>query len=225
MKKILLLVLAAALTLGCLPSRPARAEEARPVLTIGDTTDRSAPRVDGDEQVAFWRYLENMIGMEIEFVYLTDADYATGMSNGNLPDIVATKNNLATILDSGVAFNAAPYLKEYVPNLLQGAAGTAYDVFTSLFGEDEGFYFFPRQIGYNGVGYSNAPANRGYVVRWDYYKELGYPPINNEDDYLSVLRQMHENHPFTEDGYPTYLFGTNNFSGYAAAFRAEVSLD
>jgi hypothetical protein len=38
---------------------------------------------------------------------------------------------------------------------------------------------------------------RGYVVRWDYYKELGYPPINNEDDYLSVLQQMHENHPFT----------------------------
>ena len=45
---------------------------------------------------------------------------------------------------------------------------------------------------------------RGYVVRWDYYKELGYPPVNNEEDYLKVLRQMHENHPFTEDGYPTY---------------------
>ncbi len=34
---------------------------------------------------------------------------------------------------------------------------------------------------------------------------------------------MHANHPFTEDGYPTYLYGTNNFSGYPTAFRAEVS--
>ena len=225
MKRILLLVLAAALTLSCLPSCPARAEEPRPVLTIGDLTDRSAPRVDGDEQVAFWRYLENMIGMDIQFVHLTEDDYATGLSSGDLPDIVATQNSLATITDNGVAFNAAPYLEEYVPNLLQGAARTAYDVFVSLYGADKEFYFFPRQIGYNGVGYSNAPANRGYVVRWDYYRELGYPPINNEDDYLRVLRQMHENHPCTEDGYPTYLFGTNNFKGYATAFRAEVSLD
>ena len=36
---------------------------------------------------------------------------------------------------------------------------------------------------------------------------------------------MHENHPFTEDGYPTYLYGTSNFSGYDTAFRAELSLD
>jgi len=36
---------------------------------------------------------------------------------------------------------------------------------------------------------------------------------------------MHERHPFTEDGYPTYLFGTHNFSGNATVFRFEISLD
>ena len=36
---------------------------------------------------------------------------------------------------------------------------------------------------------------------------------------------MHENHPFTEEEYPTYLFGMNNFNGYATAFRSELSLD
>lgn len=36
---------------------------------------------------------------------------------------------------------------------------------------------------------------------------------------------MHKKHPFTQDGYPTYLFGTANMSGYATAFRAGVSLD
>ena len=35
-------------------------------------------------------------------------------------------------------------------------------------GDEEGFYFFPDRIGYNGIGYSNALYNRGYVVRWDY---------------------------------------------------------
>jgi hypothetical protein len=36
---------------------------------------------------------------------------------------------------------------------------------------------------------------------------------------------MHENHPFTEEGYPTYLYGTERFSGYDTAFRSELSLD
>ena len=224
MKRILLLALAAVLTFSLLPNCSARAEE-RPVLTIGDVNDRSSARVDGEEQVGLWRYLEDQLGMDIQFVYMTPEVYAAGLASGDLPDIVATDNNLATILDNGVAFNAGPYMEEYVPNFMKGETRMAYDVFTALLDEEEGFYFFPQKIGYNGVGYSNDPANRGYVVRWDYYKELGYPPINNEDDYLSVLQQMHENHPFTEEGYPTYLFGTHNYAGYCTAFRAEVSLD
>ena len=224
MKRNLLFALALALTLSWFHARPVRAEE-RPVLTIGDVQTRSSSRVDGEEQVRFWRYIEDQLGMDIQFVYMTSEVYAAGLSSGDLPDIVATDNNLAAILDNGVAFNADPYLEEYVPNFLRGKARMAYDVFTALMDGEEGFYFFPQKIGYNGVGYSNGPANRGYVVRWDYYKELGYPPINNEDDYLRVLQQMHANHPCTEEGYPTYLFGTNNYSGYATAFRAELSLD
>ena len=98
-------------------------------------------------------------------------------------------------------------------------------MFKQLGKEGEGFYFFPAKLGYNGVGYLNEASIRGYVVRWDYYKELGYPPINNEDDYLKVLQQMHENHPYTEEGYPTYLYGTDKFSGYDTAFRSELNLD
>ena len=199
--------------------------ESRVVLTIGDITDRSGSRMDGDDQLGLWQYLEDQLDVEIRFVYLTDEAYASGLSSGNLPDIVATDNNLATILENGVALDADPYIEEYVPNLLKGDARLAYDVFKQLGYQGEGFYFFPQKIGYNGVGYSSSTYNRGYIVRWDYYKELGYPPINNEDDYLNVLMQMHANHPFTEEGYPTYLYGATNFKGYATAFRSEVSLD
>ena len=124
-----------------------------------------------------------------------------------------------------MALDADPYLSEYCPNLLRGDMRLTYDVFKQLGKAGDGFYFFPVKIGYNGVGFDNETTARGYVVRWDYYKELGYPPINNEDDYLKVLLQMHEKHPFTEEGYPTYLYGTDNFGGYDTAFRAELNLD
>ena len=197
--------------------------ENRVILTIGDQSTRSGHRFD--ENLGLWQYLADLVGVEIRYVYLSDEEYAAGLASGDLPDIVATSKNLSRILENGVALDADPYLGEYCPNLLKGDARKTYDVFKKLGNEGDGFYFFPSKIGYNGVGYDNETSARGYVVRWDYYKELGYPPINNEDDYLNVLLQMHERHPFTEEGYPTYLYGTDNFSGYDTAFRSELSLD
>lgn len=225
MKRICALVLSLALLSALFLPAAALSDEARVVLTIGEKSDRSSLRMSGDDQLDIWKYLSDQLNVEFRHVYLSPDDYAAGMSSGNLPDIVTTDNNLAEILENGVALDAGPYLEEYVPNLLKGEARLTYDVFRQLVNDGDGFYFFPDRIGYNGVGYSNGPYNRGYVVRWDYYKELGYPPINSEDDYLNVLQQMHANHPFTEDGYPTYLFGTDNHAGYSTAFRAEVSLD
>ncbi len=225
MKKNLLIALAAFLLLVSYPaSRSALAEE-RPVLTIGDTDDRSGARVNGPDQLGMWQYLEDQIGMDIQYVYVTPEEYASMMNSGNLPDILITNNNLFEIRDKGLALNIDPYLEEYAPNLLQGNVGLAYQIIKEINHEEDGFWFIPERIGINGTGYHNQAYNRGYVVRWDYYKELGYPPINNEDDYLQVLKQMHANHPFTEEGYPTYLFGIDNHTGYATAFRAGVDLD
>ena len=224
MKRILSLALAACLMLPAVISG-AFAEEDRPVLTIGDVNDRSSKRVDGENQLGIWQYLEDLLGAEIRYVHLTPERYASGLATGDLPDIVSTNNNLSVILENGVALDADPYLEEYVPNFLQGDAGVTYTIFKQLMNEGGGFYFFPARIGYNNVGFSVGSAYRGYVVRWDYYKELGYPPIHNEEDYLNVLMQMHANHPFTEEGYPTYLYGTSHQDGYETAFQTELSLD
>ena len=222
MKRRLSLLLAVLLAFAPLCSAPA---EDRPVLTIGDVSDRSGKRVDGENQLGMWRYLEDLLGVEIRYVHLPPDEYAAAMAYGNLPDIVATDNNLSTIRESGVALDLDPYLEEYVPNFLVGSAGLTYSVFKQLQDEGDGFYFFPARIGYNNVGYSMGSSYRGYVLRWDYYRELGYPPIRNEDDYLAVLLRMYENHPFTEEGYPTYLFGSNYLDGYETAFRAGLDLD
>ena len=128
LKRTLLLLLILSTLLIPLLSYSAFAE-GRAVLTIGDITDRTDSRIDGDDQLGLWQYMEDQLDVEIKFVYLTAEAYATGLSSGNLPDIVATNNNLATILENGVALDADPYLEEYVPNLLKGDARLAYDVF------------------------------------------------------------------------------------------------
>ena len=64
MKRILSIVLAALLILP-LACSVALAEEERPVLTIGDVNDRSSKRVDGENQLGMWRYLEDLLGVEV----------------------------------------------------------------------------------------------------------------------------------------------------------------
>ena len=123
---------------------PASADD-RPVLTIGDVSDRSGSRIDGEDQLSMWQYLEDQLDVKIRFVYLSAEDYAAGLASGNLPDIVATNNNLAAILENGVALNADPYLEEYVPNFLTGETRLAYDVFKQLLNNGDGFYFIPPE--------------------------------------------------------------------------------
>ena len=226
MKRWIAWALAACL---CLLFTPFGAEgawaEDRIVLTIGDWDDRSTSRYSGENQLGIWQYLEDQLGVEIEYVHLSEGQYEMAIATGELPDIVATNNDLSGILEAGAAMNVEPYLEEYVPNFITGTPRLSYGVVKQLMSDDKGFYFFPSNIGYTGLGYSNTFFTRGYCVRWDYYKELGCPPINNEDDYLDVLIRMQANHPFTEEGWPTYLYGTDNFMGYVVAFRTEYSQD
>ena len=52
-----------AIMLSLLMPWPILAEE-RPVLTIGDVRDRSSKRVDGENQLGVWRYLEDLLDSE-----------------------------------------------------------------------------------------------------------------------------------------------------------------
>ena len=58
----------------------------------------------------------------------------------------------------------------------------------------------------------------GFVIRWDYYKELGYPKVSNEDDLLNVLADMIKKHPKTEDGKNVYAMGACNDWGLWSYF-------
>ncbi len=71
-----------------------------------------------------------------------------------------------------------------------------------------GVYAIPSQVSVNG---SNVPSEGiepvyGPYIRWDLYKELGYPEIDTIEDLLPVLKQMQERHPTAENGAKTYGF-------------------
>ena len=106
------------------------ADEEHVVLTIGDLSTRSGNRYD--ENMGLWKYLAELLGVEIRYDYMPPERYAARLASGDLPDIVATDKNLSTILENGVALDADPYLEEYCPNFLKGDTRITYDVFKQL---------------------------------------------------------------------------------------------
>jgi multiple sugar transport system substrate-binding protein/putative aldouronate transport system substrate-binding protein len=63
--------------------------------------------------------------------------------------------------------------------------------------------------------------NFGPYMRWDYYKELGYPDMKNYTDMLNVLKQMQTNHPKSISGKKTY--GISLFKDWDGGYSAFVS--
>jgi hypothetical protein len=62
---------------------------------------------------------------------------------------------------------------------------------------------------------------RGYLLRWDYYKEIGAPAINNDDDYIAAIKAMQAKHPLSRSGKKTYDIGVEKNLGDMGGYRAQ----
>lgn len=130
--------------------------------------------------------------------------YATRMESGNLGDLVIWGNDgdeYLQAIEKGMLYDLeeddliqeyGPYILEKMPAALQKnrdiSGGTLYG-----FGHDVAVDATERQD----IMYT-------WDLRWDLYKELGYPEINDLDDMVDVLAQMKEICPTDDNGNPTY---------------------
>lgn len=215
MKKMLSLTLSLLLLLSLCSGFSALAEEKR-VLTIGANGELS--------QIFDWdvyKKAEEDLNLTIDFTFYTEDSFNAMLAGGDMPDIVVSNGMTNKILDNGLALDLAPLLEEYAPNILGDTYAQALTLTRELMGgEEDAVYVLCPTIGPLLLYGGNYLTCRGYVVNWEYYKEIGCPPINNDDEYLEVLKQMHEKHPTTEDGSPTYLMGSLNTLWYMGGFRA-----
>ena len=71
-----------------------------------------------------------------------------------------------------------------------------------------GIYAIPSQVSANAPDVpseGNEPFYGPYI-RWDLYKELGYPPLDTLEDVLPILKEMQKLCPAAEDGEKVYGF-------------------
>lgn len=147
------------------------------------------------------------VGVNLEFTGWVDSQaFELALASDDLPDIIETGRDYVPILLNGNHVLAMDEYEDAAPNLF-GVSKTRVESMRKYFSknEDGKFYFWTPYVGQETVG--SAWWN-GMSIRWDYYKELGYPQVETEDDFLNVVKQAVDLHPETEDGKKVYGVGT-----------------
>lgn len=205
MRKHLCLVLAFVLTLVTLSSALA---EAPTVVTVAFFhTEGLEDTWPSSNEL---RMLKEQHNIELDFQYYDADQFALLMAGGELPDIVTCgPDYLTTVLDNGLALNLANYMNQ-LPNLQLEIYQASNELSTILLGgKDDGLYFLAPGIGPESAGGDDG-SSWGLRVRWDLYKQLGCPEINNMDDYINVIKDMVALYPENEAGEPVYGIATCN---------------
>lgn len=150
------------------------------------------------------KVLEDKFGVELNIVPNTNGAFDTRMAAGDLGDIIAfgSETDYMKAKNAGFLFNweeddvlqdYGSYMLEHAPYALEknrdmngdgNIYGIGFEVATSS--EDLQSFFYT------------------WDIRWDLYKELGYPEVNDMDDLVEVFKGMKEICPTDDAGNPTY---------------------
>lgn len=120
-----------------------------------------------------------------------DTLFQTRSAAGELGDLVlvGTKNGkFSSLVDSGLIMDCSALVegKDIMKNYGEAVAKTNELV------NAEGVYGFPSAVSSQAAAEPSEGLDPLYgpYARWDYYKELGYPKMENLDDFLNVLADM-----------------------------------
>ncbi len=142
------------------------------------------------------------------------------LSGGNTTDIVQIADeNIDGVLKGKHAVNLVDY-KNIASNIYSDDMEFRNKIMQNFKSDSEDAQYFvtTHMVSENAEKSYGSVLSLGYVVRWDLYKQIGCPEINNDDDYINALKEMKKIYPKTEDGAETYAMSAYNDTGLHTYF-------
>jgi ABC-type glycerol-3-phosphate transport system substrate-binding protein len=158
------------------------------------------------------KMLEKKTGVRINWVQVDQEKWALQKSSGDFPDVIRVgagpSTDSATLIKNGYILPLDDLIEKWGPNLRANLA-KQLAVSKAVHGNGEKIYIIPTNTG---------PSQYLYfpMIRWEWYKELGYPEIEGLDGFLAVLKKMVDAHPYTESGKKVY--GVSSFIDWGNMF-------
>lgn len=179
-------------------------EEIIPEETVTLDVFSQLANYSGEQIGWFAQVMLDKFNVKLNIIPDPDGVYETRMESGNLGDLVIWGNDgdeYLQAIEKGMLYdwNEDDLLAEYGPYIAENytyaleknaqiSGGTTYG------------------IGFDVAVDASEPQDIMYTwdLRWDLYKELGYPEIKNLEDMQAVLKQMKELCPTDDNGKTTY---------------------
>lgn len=187
-------------------SQPASTESAAPLeevtLKVRGTDPTPIPGVQNNDIA---NEIAKKLGIKIDYSTKDETKDKVALAGGDLPDIMQIDNkDLSTYIKGDHIIPLDDLVAQYGSDITKNASGMLTYSKDNLSDGTGKLYGLTAGQFVNVKDYPSTSYVIGLTIRWDYYKEMGYPPINNEDDYLKVLSDMKKLHPKTADGKNIY---------------------
>lgn len=163
------------------------------------------------------KYIREELGVDVEYIYSPgDAVQKLNLmlATNDYPDAIASKldDNMKKYANTGALIAMDDYLAKYAPELK-----TKMDAFKKTYVsgyKDEKYWFIPGGFGYSKEYPQIEPM---FGLRYDLWKEQGFPKLNTTEDLYQFAKKIQDAHP-TVDGKKAYAF--SGFFGDSWGFWA-----
>jgi hypothetical protein len=193
------------------PASTAAPAAAKPItLTLGGVNVPSVPA--GPQNDAVMTHIADVTGVTIDFIDCSAQDkFTVLLATNDLPDLMLSSWGT---LDQMIEGKQVIVLNDLLQARGQNILNNAPDMIMAQTIEFSESMKRPEDVG-KIYFIATMMDDQGWVeamftpwVRWDYYKELGYPEVKTFDQLIDVCAKMIKNHPTNEDGKQVYAFPT-----------------
>lgn len=159
----------------------------------------------GEQTGWFAKVMLDKFNVKLNIINDADGVYVTRSEAGDLGDIVIFGNDAGQYID---AVNNNLLLDWNEDNLLQKDGSYINDHMQKALEKNQKLNPDGKVHGFGYSVASSAEDHASYFyhpdIRWDLYKQLGYPDVPNLEGYIPVLEQMKQICPTSDAGKETY---------------------
>ena len=138
-----------------------------------------------------------------------DTLFQTRSAAGNIGDIILTTaqgERLQDLVTAGLIADMTPYITDEHESFK--TYKDAIDYTSENMVEEDGIWCVPSEVSTRAATdpLGGTDPNGAAYIRWDLYKELGYPEIGTLEDLLDVMEDMQALCPTSDSGQKVYAF-------------------
>lgn len=196
---------------GAAPSSSADSSKKPVTLKISALVATAEPSGVMSNPVA--KHIEQKLGITMDMTPINESDWTEKLNaliaSNDLPDIFPINDvakQLPQLVKAGQILKLDDLVAKYGTNLNADPQNKAMlEVHKKMVSPDGNLYTIGMNKGTYDAGTQPLVGN---FIRWDLYKKLGYPKLDNFDtDLLNVLADMQKLEPTNKDGQKVYALG------------------